>query len=83
MINIFDNPQKYIDELYKRIKIDNYNTYNGKSMAVVFLTKFCPVECPFCFFRSKNRKNENVSEKNEFSNQGAKKLVSEKDEYIK
>lgn len=53
MKNIFDYPQKYIEEINKKVKIDKPSYYRGKSMAVVFLTKFCPVECPFCFFQSK------------------------------
>ena len=59
MTNIFNNPQKYIDEIYDKIKINNLSIFEGKSMAVVFLTKFCPVECPFCFFHSKQKNRNN------------------------
>lgn len=75
MKNIFNDPQNYIEEIEKNVQIHIPPYYRGKSMAVVFLTKFCPVECPFCFFQSKKRKIENNSEKNEFSESGTDKLV--------
>lgn len=57
MINVFNNPQKYIEEINDSIKMEKISVYPGKSMAVVFLTKFCPVECPFLFlsFETKER----------------------------
>lgn len=74
MINVFNNPQKYIEEINDSIKMEKISVYPGKSMAVVFLTKFCPVECPFCFFHSKQKKDEAITEQNEFSTDGIVKL---------
>lgn len=58
MINVFDEPQKYILDITNNITIpiNNRKKFNGKTMAFVFLTKFCDVECAHCFFRSKRRK---------------------------
>lgn len=75
MNNIFNSPQKYVNEINKKIQINNPITFNGKSMAVVFLTKFCPVKCSFCFFRSKDKTENLVNEENEFTNEGVKKLI--------
>lgn len=36
MINVFNNPQKYIEEINDSIKMEKISVYPGKSMAVVF-----------------------------------------------
>ena len=77
MTNIFNEPLKYISEISDNISItkDKRKVFRGKTMAFVFLTKFCDVECAHCFFRSKRRKKvENIKEY-ELSHTGLEKLI--------
>lgn len=54
MENIFENPKKYIQELRKIQLIDTKrsNEFSGKSIAVIFLTKYCNADCKFCIYKS-------------------------------
>lgn len=50
---IFENPQKYRDMLIsKNLIYGDRNDFSGKSFVCVSLTRFCPVGCSFCFFKS-------------------------------
>ena len=50
---IFTNPQYYRDEFLKAKLISgNVSELSGKSFICVSLTRFCPVGCKFCFFKS-------------------------------
>ncbi|MEW9906187.1 MAG: hypothetical protein AB2990_02250 [Candidatus Symbiodolus clandestinus] len=50
---IFENPQKYRDILFSKNPIHGgRNDFSGKSFICVSLTKFYPVGCSFCFFKS-------------------------------
>lgn len=77
MTNIFNKPLNYISEITNNltIPIENRKKFEGKSMAFVFLTKFCDVECAHCFFRSKKRKKVENLENYELSSEGLDKLI--------
>ena len=49
MENIFENPQKYIQKLRNIHLIDTkkIKDFSGKSIAVIFLTKYCNADCKF------------------------------------
>jgi len=48
----FANPQFYRDLILSHCKVSANKDYNGKSFVCVSLTRFCPVGCNFCFFKS-------------------------------
>lgn len=75
-MNIFNTPANYLNEIMSKIKINDPEKFQGKSMAVIFLTKLCPVGCPFCFFRSNKQSNYSIIEEQEYSLDGENKLVS-------
>ena len=56
MINvndIFSKPQYYRDRfLSSNLIRGNMDKFTGKSFICVSLTRFCPVGCKFCFFKS-------------------------------
>lgn len=74
--NFFDHP-----ELYRKL-ILNHNLlefekkqFNGKSLICVFLTKFCNVGCPFCFFKSAPAwREQNIED--QFSDEGLEKFIN-------
>ena len=76
MINVFDNPAKYLNEIRENVQVGNIDYYRGKSMAVVFFTKICRAACPFCFFRSDSNENVEIVEEQEFSKKGFDNLLS-------
>ena len=78
MLNIFDNPSKYIEDIVTKVKIDKgkLKKFKGKTMAFVFFTKFCDVQCSHCFFRSDNEGYELPREQYEFSREGFEKLIT-------
>lgn len=50
---IFDHPTKYRKALLEANLITgNKDAFSGKSFICVSLTRFCPVGCKFCFFKS-------------------------------
>lgn len=71
MINIFDIPTKYRKILLEKewILPEKRKSYGGKSLVCMFLTSFCVVGCPFCFFKSplpENGVNEKESKNHSF-----------------
>lgn len=79
MENIFSNPKEYLDEIKNKqiMKINNQIRHTKKSVVVVFLTRFCSAECPFCIYKSKKKWNISVEkEENEFSNIGTEKCIN-------
>lgn len=62
MKNIFENPTEYINTLNKipLMKVAKEDKFKGKSLAVVFLTKYCNAECEFCIYRSKRKSNNSI-----------------------
>jgi len=76
-MNIFDESTKYLNEILQQVKVTNPSYFTGKSMAVAFFTKLCPVGCSFCFFKSNNNEQEyDLLEKQELSEEGFKKLIN-------
>ena len=55
ILKAFESPQYYRNLiLNNNIAPDIIKHFNGKSFICISLTKFCPVGCPFCFFKSRN-----------------------------
>ena len=74
-MNIFENPKKYLNELLTKVKITNPKVRSGKSLAAVFFTKICEVECPFCFYKSSKQSSVDIIQKQEYTEQGFKNLI--------
>lgn len=76
-INIFDNPKKYIHDIVENIKIEKtkQKVFDGKSLASIFLTKFCDAGCKHCFFKSKKKVIRFPEEQDEFSDYGLEKFI--------
>lgn len=76
MINLFDNPEYYLDYINK-ISIPEFKRkkITGKSILVVWLTKFCTAKCQHCFSRSNMLKNDKIQEKFQLSARGIRKML--------
>ena len=76
--NIFDRPNTYIQEIITKVRIceEKRKTFKGKTMAFVFFTKFCDVQCSHCFFRSDNEGAQLPRKKYEFSKEGFEKFLA-------
>lgn len=74
--NPFNSPHVYrrqilSSNLLSNLKMDDYS---GKGILYLFLTRFCGVGCPFCFFRSKPEyRKDNIEDR--FSASGVRKLI--------
>lgn len=75
MKNIFDNPKIYIDQINNNIKINKKLKFDGKSFICVFFTKRCTAGCKFCFFKSNNRKLNDINESYEMSDYGFERFL--------
>lgn len=75
MNNIFDNPKIYIEQINNSIKIDKKIKLDGKSFICVFFTKRCTAGCKFCFFKSNNRKLNDINESYEMSDYGFERFL--------
>lgn len=75
--NIFDSSTQYLHDILTKVRMPNTSLKNfpGKSMAFVFLTKFCDVKCAHCFFRSDSEVFDSPKEQYEFSKEGFEKLL--------
>lgn len=76
-MNVFNNSEKYIEEISQKIRIkeNNRKQFHGKSMAFLFLTKICDVECSHCFFKSRKNVNSDNSIEYELSEEGLNKVI--------
>lgn len=76
MINIFENPEKYLKYLWK-VKIDEKTrkTFDGKSMSTVWLTKLCSANCKHCFSKPPQKYDKCKINEYQFSLSGVKKLI--------
>ena len=80
MKNVFNEPQKYIDEI-KNVRIpkdimeEKKAEHSGKTMLCSWITKLCPAKCSACFFKSNMYKGDSVKEKYELSDIGVKNLI--------
>lgn len=74
-MNPFDTPERYRKLILESCllsfkKID----LKGKSLACLFLTRFCTVGCPFCFFKSRPPwRKQNIED--QFSDEGIEKFI--------
>lgn len=80
MVNVFSNPQYYIDEI-KNVRIpeevmeEKKAEHSGKTMLCSWITKLCPAKCSACFFKSNMYKEDKVKEKYELSDVGVDNLI--------
>lgn len=75
MKDIFRNPQYYRNIILKNLNVNLVQEeFHGKGIACVFLTRFCPVSCDFCFFKSLPQ-NIKKTEKDAFNEIGMNNLI--------
>jgi hypothetical protein len=74
-INFFNNPEYYRKLILSNRLLDfKKKQFRGKSIICVFLTRFCNVGCPFCFFKSAPAwRKQNIED--QFSDQGLEKFI--------
>ena len=77
MENIFMNPMKYIEELrkIKLIDIKKDIEFSGKSIAVIFLTRYCNADCKFCIYKSPMKQIKEVNRKDELDKTGIENSI--------
>ena len=77
MENIFSNPMKYIEELRKiqLIDIKNDIEFSGKSIAVIFLTRYCNADCKFCIYKSPMKQIKEVTREDELDKVGIENSI--------
>lgn len=76
MQNIFNSPNIYRKSILESNNLVQYDTssYGGKSFICLFLTRFCGVGCPFCFFKSPS--NQGTSDiRDSFTAEGTDKFI--------
>ena len=82
MINIFNDPSKYLHEFYQKSIFSQEvidamaREFKGLSMMCVWLTKLCPLQCEKCFFRSNMKHDGLKKEEYQFSDAGMDKLIA-------
>lgn len=76
-INPFEIPQAYITQIIENVRIpeSKRKVFEGKSLASIFLTKFCDAGCAHCFFKSGKDKVTFPQEQYEFSDYGFEKFI--------
>ena len=77
MVNVFENPTKYL-RLINKIKlvdVTKERDFPGKSIAVVFITKFCNAKCKFCIYKSPMLKGNETSRDSELDDIGIIKTI--------
>lgn len=74
-MNIFDNPIIYREKLISLGKFaeNDFSEYKAKSFICLFLTRYCGVGCPFCFFKSPPKKKGGIEDR--FSDAGIEKFI--------
>ena len=77
MENIFEHPTKYIQSLrnIQLLNIKNNIEFSGKSIAVIFPTKYCNADCKFCIFKSPMKQNNKDTRKDELNEIGIQKSI--------
>lgn len=75
--NIFKYPEKYIKEIVTKVRVpeNKRKQFPGKTMAFLFLTKFCDVECAHCFFKSRKNVDNKHSKEYELTEEGLNKVI--------
>lgn len=74
---MFSMPQPYIRQIIDNVSVpkEKRKVFAGKSLASIFLTKFCDAGCSHCFFKSGKDKTVNPQEQCEFSDYGFERFV--------
>lgn len=77
MENIFSNPMKYIEELrnIQLIDIQKDIEFSGKSIAVIFLTRYCNADCKFCIYKSPMKQIKEVTREDELDKVGIENSI--------
>lgn len=76
MKNIFNTPDEYVESIKMiRIPKSKQKKFNSKSMLCAWITKLCPAQCKSCFFKSNMYHDGKPSEKYQFSEYGAGRLI--------
>lgn len=75
--NLFNNPTQYLNEIKNKIIIprERQVRHTKKSIAVIFLTRYCSAECGFCIYKSKDKKDNCEKMENEFTREGCEKCI--------
>lgn len=75
--NLFSAPQPYIKQIIESVRVpeDKRKVFAGKSLASIFLTKFCDAGCAHCFFKSGKDRVVNPQEQCEFSDYGFERFI--------
>lgn len=75
MENPFNNPEKYRAQILKSNLLNfKKKKLSGKSLACIFLTRFCSTGCPFCFYKSAPAwRKKNIED--QFDNEGVQKFI--------
>jgi organic radical activating enzyme len=73
--NFFDRSIYFRELILKNNLLDfEKQKFGGKSLVCLFLTRFCGVGCPFCFFKSSPVwRKENIED--QFSDEGIEKVI--------
>lgn len=76
MENVFNSPARYRKIILEAPHLLTYdiNSYRGKSFICLFLTRFCGVGCPFCFFKSPPNKGDSDI-RDSFTEEGVDKII--------
>ncbi len=77
MENVFLNPTMYIKKL-RKIQLLNVKRdieFPGKSIAVIFLTRYCNADCKFCIYKSPIKQINKNSRENELDKIGIGKCI--------
>ncbi len=75
--NLFGIPQTYITQIIENVRVPEgkRKVFAGKSLASIFLTKFCDAGCAHCFFKSGKDKIVYPQEQCEFSDYGFERFI--------
>lgn len=76
--NVFEKPGFYLNRIkqLKLIKENKQKRHTGKSVAVIFLTRYCSLKCAFCIYKSRPKDVKEINEKDEFSDYGCERVIS-------
>lgn len=75
--NVFIEPEQYIKEIIRNVRMckEKRKVFQGKSLASIFLTKFCDAGCSHCFFKSDKKVEKYPPEQCEFSDYGIERFI--------
>jgi hypothetical protein len=71
----FGHPDIFRQSILENVRVENIETFHGKSFACVWPTKFCPVGCDCCFFKSPKCAGTEHAADNTITPEGREKLI--------